>query len=80
MWQKNCHCDVGIAQYEDETIKYEKKNKGITKCDKRTITCDIGTTQCENETIKCEDLVTWYSRLPTSGYRTKKKKKKARVR
>ena len=43
MWQKNCHCDVGIAQYEDETIKYEKKNKGITKCDKRTITCDVGT-------------------------------------
>ena len=53
-----------------------KKNKGITKCDKRTITCDIGTAQYENETIKCEDLVTWYSRLPTNGYRTQKKKKK----
>ena len=25
------------------TIKCEKKNKGTTKCDKRTITCDIGT-------------------------------------
>ena len=36
-------CNVRIAQYEDETIKYEKKNKGITKCDKKTVTCDVKT-------------------------------------
>ena len=40
-----------------------RKNKGIAKCDKTTVTCDIGT-------VKCEDLVTWYSRLRTSGYCT----------
>ena len=51
-----------------------KKKKGAIKCDKRTITCDIGTAQYENETIKCEDLVTWYSRSPTNGYHTPKKK------
>ena len=32
----------------------EKKNEGIIKCDKSTITCDIGTTQYEDSTIKCE--------------------------
>ena len=26
-------CDVRITQYEDETIKCEKKNKGTTECD-----------------------------------------------
>ena len=31
-----------------------KKKKGITKCDKRTVTCDVGTAQCEDETVKCE--------------------------
>ena len=25
MWEKTVTCDVGIAQCEDETIKYEKK-------------------------------------------------------
>ena len=46
--------DVGTAQYEDDTIKCEKKNKRTTKCDKSTVTCDIGTAQCEDGTIKCE--------------------------
>ena len=31
-------------------------------------------TQYEDGTIKCDVLVTGYSRLPTSGYRTQKKK------
>ena len=49
------------------------KNKGTTKCDKRTIKCDVGTTQYEDETINCDVLITWYNKLPTSGYCTKKK-------
>ena len=28
---------------KNETVKCEKKNKGTTKCDKRTVTCDVGT-------------------------------------
>ena len=31
-----------------------EKSKGITQCDKRTVTCDVGTAQCEDETVKCE--------------------------
>ena len=31
-----------------------KKNKGIAKYDKSTITYDVGTTQCEDDTIKYE--------------------------
>ena len=27
MWQNTVICDVGTAQCEDGTIKYEKKNK-----------------------------------------------------
>ena len=52
-----------------------RKNKGTTKCDKRIVTCDVGITKCKDETIKCEDLITWYSRLPTNRYRTSKKKR-----
>ena len=55
MWKKNketTKCDkrtdtrdIGIAQCEDKTIKYEKKeSKGTTKCEKRTVTFDIGIT------------------------------------
>ena len=47
-------CDVGTAQYEDESVKCEKKSKRNTKCEKRIVTCNVGTTQCENETVKCE--------------------------
>ena len=31
-----------------------EKNKGIIKCDERTVTCNVGIAQCEDETIKCE--------------------------
>ena len=31
-----------------------RKNKGTTKCDKRTVTSDVGTAQYEDETVKCE--------------------------
>ena len=65
MWQKNSNmwcwncktitCDVGTAQYEDETIKCEK-NKWTTKCDKRIVTYDLKTAQCEDGTIKCEKI------------------------
>ena len=47
--------DVGIAQCEDETIKWKKKKKKTTKCDKRIVTSDVGTTQCEDGTVKCEE-------------------------
>ena len=47
-------CDVGIAQYENEIIKCEKKGKGTIKCDNRTVTCKVGTAQCEDEIVKCE--------------------------
>ena len=53
MWEKNkgtterdkrtVTCDVGTAQYEDETVKCEKKIKKTTKCNKRIVTCDIRT-------------------------------------
>ena len=46
--------DVGIAQYEDETVKCKKKNKETIKCDKRIVICDVGIAQCEYEIIKCE--------------------------
>ena len=49
-----------------------RKNKGTTKCDKRIVTYDVGIT-------KCEDLVTWYSRLPTSRYRTPLKRGHGRI-
>ena len=49
IWEKNkgtteCEkrtitCDVETTQYEDGTVKCEKKSKGTTQCDKRTITC-----------------------------------------
>ena len=34
-----------------------EKNKGTTKCEKRTVTCDVGTTQYEDRIIKCEKKV-----------------------
>ena len=37
-------CDVGTAQYENETIRCEeKKNKRTANCDKRTIIYDVAT-------------------------------------
>ena len=32
----------------------EKKSKGTTKYEKKTVICDVGTTQYEDETVKCE--------------------------
>ena len=53
MWQKEIViCDVRTAQYEDEIVKYEKKNKRTTKCDKSIVTYDVDSAQCEDETIK----------------------------
>ena len=34
----------------------------------------VSTIQCEDGTIKCDVLVTWYSKLSISGYRTPKKR------
>ena len=52
-----------------------RKNKGTTECDKVTVTCDVGTVQCEDDIVKYDILVTWYSRLPISGYNTHKIKR-----
>ena len=37
-----------------EPSNVRKKNKGTTKCDKKTITCNVGITQCENRIVKYE--------------------------
>ena len=50
-------CDVETAQCEDGTVKYEKKSKGTTKCEKRTVICDVGTAQCKDGTVKFEKKV-----------------------
>ena len=48
-----------------------KKNKRTIK---KIVTCDIKTVQCNDRIVKCDVLVTWYNMLPTSEYRTQKKK------
>ena len=35
----------------------EKKSKGTTQCDKRTVICNVGTSQCEDRIVKCEKKV-----------------------
>ena len=35
--------DVRTAQCKDGIVKCEKKRKGITKFEKRTVKCDVGT-------------------------------------
>ena len=57
-------CDVGTAQYDDGTIKCEKKKKKTIKCDKKTVICNVGIIQCEDETVKCEKKV---RELPNVG-------------
>ena len=47
-----------------------RKIMGTTKCEKIIVTYDVRTAQCEDGSVKCEKKVTWYSRLPTSEYRT----------
>ena len=65
-------CEVGTVQYKDGTVKTNvTKSKGATECDKRTVTCEVRAVQCEDETVKCEKNVTWYNKLPISGYRTR---------
>ena len=46
-----------LELHEDETVECEKKSKGTTKCEKRSVTCDIGTIQYEDEIVKCEKKV-----------------------
>ena len=36
-------CYFSTTQYEDDTIKCEKTNKGTTKCDKITVICNVST-------------------------------------
>ena len=36
--------DIGTAQCNIRTIKFENKKQGTTKCDKKRIKCDVGTT------------------------------------
>ena len=62
-------CEVGTTQYN-----VRKKKKRTTKCDKRIVTYDVGIAQCEDEIVKCNVLISWYSRLCTSGYCTPFKK------
>ena len=48
--------DIGIAQCDNRTVKYEKKkNKGTIECDKSTVTYVVGTIQCDNKTVKYEE-------------------------
>ena len=65
MWEKNkkiieCNniiviCDVGTAQWEDDTIKCEKKKiKESLNVIKSTVTCGVGIVQCVDGAIKCE--------------------------
>ena len=48
---------VMLELHEDETVECEKKSKGTTKCEKRSVTCDIVTIQYEDEIVKCEKKV-----------------------
>ena len=45
-------CDVDTAEYDNGTIKCEKKR--TTKYDKNTVKCDVGIVEYDNRTIKCE--------------------------
>ena len=36
-------CDFDTAQFEDGTIKCQKKKKSITECGKNTVICDVDT-------------------------------------
>ena len=81
MWQKYSHMWCWYCTIWGWYHHMWEKNKGTTECDKSTVTCDVSTTQCDVSTTQCEDgtikydvLVTWYSRLPTNGYHTLKKK------
>ena len=50
--------DIGTAQCEDGTIKYEKKKVRQPPSErKKIVTCDVGTTQNKDGTVKCEKKV-----------------------
>ena len=48
---------VMLELHEDETVECEKKSKGTTKCEKRTVTCDVGIAQCNDGIVKCEKKI-----------------------
>ena len=55
MWQKNCQMwYIGTTQCDNGIVKYKKKNKRTTKCEKQNVKCDVRNAQCENGTVKCE--------------------------
>ena len=84
MWEKKIKEPLNVTKVQSHVMLVlhnvrmvplnVRKNKRIIECDKSTITYDVSTTQCEDGTIKCDVLVTWYSKLSTSGYHTPKKK------
>ena len=43
--------NVSTAKCNNRTIKYEKKNKRSTKCDKSIVTCNVGIAQYEDRTV-----------------------------
>ena len=43
-----------------ESSNVRKKNKGITECDKSTVTCDVGIAQCHNRTVKCKEKLKYH--------------------
>ena len=53
MWQNTITCNVGTAQCEEGTIKYEEKNKR----NHQIWQIQLGTAQCEDDTIKCEKKI-----------------------
>ena len=79
MWEKNkgtteCEkrtvtCNVRTAQYENRTVKCEKKVREPPNVRKKLSRMMLEA-QCKDVIIKYEKKVTWYSRLPTSGYDT----------
>ena len=46
MWEKNCQCDIRTAQWDDGTVKCEKKIKEPPNVIKKTVTCDKRTVTC----------------------------------
>ena len=40
MWEKNCQCDIRTAQWDDGTVKCEKKIKEPPNVIKKTVTCN----------------------------------------
>ena len=73
MTKVQSHVMLILHNVRNELSNVSKKNKGTTKCD-TTVKCDVGTTQYKDRIVKCDVLVTWYSKLPTSGYHTLYKK------